>query len=105
MKDAIEMRPGAIRIVAAKGGMCVIEYEVRETEEPGSVPNWFPGVILLLRDEIEDDEKIIVEAGIIRIAKKTAMDRFLDWVRGRRGAGQGPGNAQGADRPKEETRH
>ena len=82
-----------LRIVAAKGNARVQEYDVRENAEPGSVPNWFLGVILLLRDEIQEDEKIVVHDGIIRIVKKTSIDKFLDWVKGIR-------STQGADEPE-----
>ncbi len=85
-KDTVEIKPDVIKIVAAKGTARVIEYEMKDPEEPGNVPNWFPGVILLLRDEINDDEKIVVQDKIIKIIKKTTIDRFLDWVKGRRAA-------------------
>lgn len=83
-RDTVEIKSDVIRIVAAKGATRLIEYEMKDPEEPGSVPGWFPGVILLLRDEIQDDEKIVVQDKVIKIVKKTPIDRFLDWVRGRR---------------------
>lgn len=72
---------GPIRIVAARRSSKVVEYEVREFSEPGSIPNWFMGVVLLLRDEIQEDEKIVVHDKVIRIVKKTPLDRLVDWVR------------------------
>jgi len=88
MATGIEMRQKALTIVAAKGTTKVIEYEVSDTDGPGSIPNWFIGVILLLRDEIGDDEKIVVHNGVIKIAKKTTVDRFLDWIKDlKRGSG------------------
>ncbi len=84
----IEIQEKAIRIVAAKGTTKIIEYEESGTDGPGSIPNWFIGVILLLRDEIEEDEKIVIHDGVIRIVKKTPVDRFLDRVKGlKRGSG------------------
>lgn len=72
-RDTVEIKSDVIRIVAAKGTTRVIEYEMKDPEEPGSVPNWFPGVILLLRDEIQDDEKIVVEDKVVKIVKKTTI--------------------------------
>lgn len=83
-KNVERIRAEVIKIVAARKSTDIIEYEVRDFAEPGSVPNWFLGVILLLRDEIQEDEKIVVQNRIIKIVKKTAMDKFLDWVRGLR---------------------
>lgn len=72
---------GPLRIVAARGSSKVVEYEVRESAEPGSIPNWFMGVVLLLRDEIQEDEKIVVHDKIIKIVKKSPLDKLVDWVR------------------------
>ncbi len=88
MGRGIEMRQKALTIVAAKGTTKIIEYEVGETDGPGYIPNWFIGVILLLRDEIEEDEKIVAHNGVIKIVKKTPVDRFLDWIKDlKRGSG------------------
>lgn len=81
VSESDRMRAEVIRIVAARGNSRVLEYTVREFAEPGSIPNWFPGVLLLLKEEIQDDEKIVFHEGIIRIVKKTAMDRLVDWLR------------------------
>jgi len=97
-RDTIEIKSDVIRIIAEKGDARVIEYEMKDPEEPGNVPNWFPGVILLLRDEIQDDEKIVVQDKVIKIVKKTPVDRFLDWVRRRRpseGTDNGPSEDKG----------
>ncbi|MBI2413906.1 MAG: hypothetical protein HYV24_11950 [Deltaproteobacteria bacterium] len=80
---------GPIRIVAAGRSSKVVEYEVREFSEPGSIPNWFMGVVLLLRDEIQEDEKIVVHDKIIKIVKKTPLDRLVDWVRRFKTHGEG----------------
>jgi hypothetical protein len=99
MGTGIEMQQKALTIVAAKGTTKIIEYEVSDTDGPGSIPNWFIGVILLLRDEIEEDEKIVVHNGVIKIVKKTPVDRFLDWIKDlKRGSG-GELNSYGSSMP------
>jgi len=80
--DASTVREQVLKIAAGKGPLKVAEYTVREYPEPGSIPNWFMGVIFLLKDEIQPDEKIVVHDGVIKIVKKTAVDRFIEWVRG-----------------------
>ena len=75
-----------IKIAAGKGPSKVAEYTVREYPEPGSIPNWFMGVIFLLKDEIQSDEKIVIHEGVIKIVKKTAIDKLVDWVKGPRKA-------------------
>ncbi len=79
--DTVEVQEKVIRIVAAKGTTRIIEYEVNDADGPGFIPNWFIGVVLLLRDEIEDDEKIVIHEGVIKIVKKTPIDKFLEWVK------------------------
>ncbi|MBI5642272.1 MAG: hypothetical protein HY954_02230 [Deltaproteobacteria bacterium] len=93
----VRVKEEVIKIAAARGPNRVVEYEVREFAEPGSIPSWFPSVILLLRDEIQEDEKIIVQDKVIRIVKKTPIDRFFEWVKGRK-----PQNSGEADNGKSE---
>lgn len=81
-KDTSAAREQVIRIAAGTGPSRAMEYTVREYPEPGSIPNWFMGVVFLLKDEIQPDEKIVIQGGVIKIAKKTAIDKFVDWVRG-----------------------
>jgi hypothetical protein len=81
-KDMNAVREQVLKIVASKGTFKAVEYTVREYPEPGSIPNWFMGVILLLKDEIQPDEKIVIHDGIISIAKKTAIDKLVEWVKG-----------------------
>jgi hypothetical protein len=83
-RDTVEIKSDVIRIIAEKSAARVIEFEMKDPDEPGNVPNWFPGVILLLRDEIQDDEKIVVQNRVIKIVKKSPVDRVLDWIKGRR---------------------
>ena len=85
-KDTVVVRERVIKIVAGKGSSKIAEYAVREYPEPGSIPNWFMGVIFLLKDEIQPDEKIVIHEGVIQIAKKTAIDKLVDWVKGPRKA-------------------
>lgn len=80
-KNTSAVREQVLKIVAGRGPAKVVEYTVREYPEPGSIPNWFMGVIFLLKDEIQPDEKIAIQDGVIKIVKKTAIDRFVDWVR------------------------
>lgn len=81
-KNTSAVREQVIKIAAGRGPARVVEYTVREYPEPGSIPNWFMGVIFLLKDEIQSDEKIVIQDGVIKIAKKTALDKFVDWVKG-----------------------
>lgn len=80
-KDTQAAGERVIKIAAGKGPARVLEYTVREYPEPGSIPNWFMGVIFLLKDEIQPDEKIVIQDGVIKIAKKTALDKLVDWVK------------------------
>lgn len=81
-KEASAVREQVLKIAAGRGPSKVPEYTVREYPEPGSIPNWFMGVIFLLKDEIQPDEKIVIQDGVIQIAKKTAIDKLMDWVKG-----------------------
>lgn len=80
--DANAVREQVLKIAAGKVPSKIAEYTVREYSEPGSIPNWFMGVIFLLKDEIQPDEKIVIHDGVIKIVKKTAVDRLIEWVRG-----------------------
>lgn len=80
-KETSAATENVLKIAAGKGPSRVAEYTVREYPEPGSIPNWFMGVIFLLKNEIEPDEKIVIQDGVIKIAKKTAIDKFVEWVR------------------------
>lgn len=81
-KETSAVTEQVLKITAGKGPSKVPEYTVREYPEPGSIPNWFMGVIFLLKDEIQPDEKIVIQDGVIKIAKKTAIDKFVEWVKG-----------------------
>lgn len=81
-KDTSAVREQVLKIAAGRGPAKVAEYTVRDYPEPGSIPNWFMGVIFLLKDEIQPDEKIVIQDGVIKIAKKTTIDKFVDWVKG-----------------------
>ncbi len=73
-----ESREDLVHALNAKG-----LYRPRlPVREPGNIPGWFQGLILLLRDEIRNDEKIVIQNGIIKIADKTPIDKFLEWVKG-----------------------
>jgi hypothetical protein len=50
--------------------------------EPGNIFKWFPAVILLLKDEFRNDEKMVVQDGVIKIVNKTSIDKFLEWMNG-----------------------
>lgn len=80
-RNSSAVRDEVLRIAAGRGPARFAEYTVREYPEPGSIPNWFMGVIFLLKDEIGPDEKIVIQEGVIKIARKTAIDKLLDWVR------------------------
>jgi hypothetical protein len=99
-KDMSAAREQALKIAAGKGPTKAVEYTVREYPEPGSIPNWFMGVIFLLKDEIQPDEKIVIQEGIIKIVKKTAIDRLVDWVKGSKKAPDIDGKV-----PEEGLRH
>lgn len=98
MSDAATVN--VLKIAAGRGPHRVAEYTVREYPEPGSIPNWFMGVIFLLKDEIQPDEKIVIHDGVIKIAKKTAIDKFVEWVRGSKKAEDIDGKV-----PEEGLRH
>ena len=99
-KDANVVREQVLKIAAGKGPSRVAEYTVREYPEPGSIPNWFMGVIFLLKDEIQPDEKIVIHEGVIKIVKKTAIDKLVEWVTGSRKAPDISGKV-----PEEGLRH
>lgn len=80
-KETSAATENVLKIAAGRGPSRVAEYTVREYPEPGSIPNWFMGVIFLLKNEIEPDEKIVIQDGVIKIVKKTAIDKFVEWVK------------------------
>jgi len=81
-KETSAATENVLKIAAGRGPSRFAEYTVREYPEPGSIPNWFMGVIFLLKDEIQSDEKIVIQDGVIKIVKKTAIDKFVEWVTG-----------------------
>ncbi len=86
MGPRVDARKAAM-IAAARGTVRGFEYETIGSGSPGDIPNWLIGVIFLIRDEIEDCEKIVIEDGVIKIVRKTSIERFMDWITRKRSSG------------------
>lgn len=80
------MKKGPITITATTLGRAKYnpDYYQREYLEVGDIPNHIAAILAFIREDLKPNEKIVVKNRKIYVVEKTTLDKFVDWVAGRR---------------------
>jgi hypothetical protein len=52
--------------------------------DEGDIPNHVAAMLAFIRQDLKPNEKVIVQEGKLYVIEKTAFDKLVDWVSGKK---------------------